>query len=171
MYRDPSTTTRRLRWCRVFEGPFAIPTLRAAPPPPPPPSRTPVMMRRTETSRPRHTTPVVFPRAAAGRRMHDCVFVSDIRAAVEIAEARRRVALVDVPAAARARAPREARAPRSPRFAEALAVGLLMMIAPPLAVTLAWASPTFSTNAKIALTAYGALVTVLVAIVAIAALG
>jgi hypothetical protein len=52
-----------------------------------------------------------------------------------------------------------------------LALGLLMTIAPPVAVTLVWSSPRFSRAAQVALTAYGALVTVLLAAIVLAALG
>jgi hypothetical protein len=45
-----------------------------------------------------------------------------------------------------------------------------MTIAPPVAVTLLWATPHFSRTAQIALTVYGALVTVAMTAIAIVAL-
>jgi lipopolysaccharide export LptBFGC system permease protein LptF len=52
-----------------------------------------------------------------------------------------------------------------------LAIGLLMLVMPPVAVTLAWASPRFGRTAQIALTAYGALVTVVMAVMVAVAMG
>jgi hypothetical protein len=52
-----------------------------------------------------------------------------------------------------------------------LAIGLLMTLLPPLAVTLVWYSPRVPRAAQIALTAYGTLVTLVLAAVVIAAIG
>jgi hypothetical protein len=53
---------------------------------------------------------------------------------------------------------------------EPVVLGLLLMIAPPLAVTLAWSTPRLARPAQIALTFFGGLMTVLGAVVAIAVL-
>jgi hypothetical protein len=64
----------------------------------------------------------------------------------------------------------ESQHPGSTTQQMALALGLLMLLAPPIAVTFVWATPTFSRTAQLALTAYGALGTLVLAAVAIAAI-
>jgi hypothetical protein len=49
-------------------------------------------------------------------------------------------------------------------------LGLLLTVLPPLAVTMIWSTSRFSRTAQLALTLYGALVTVLLAAIAIVAL-
>ena len=56
-----------------------------------------------------------------------------------------------------------------PWFGTPMAVGLLMLFLPPLAVTLVWCTPRFDATARMALTLFGALVTALMGVVAIAA--
>ena len=50
-----------------------------------------------------------------------------------------------------------------PLLAAPAAIGLLMLVAPPLAVTLVWTSPRFDATARMALTIFGGLVTVMMA--------
>jgi hypothetical protein len=84
--------------------------------------------------------------------------------AMQFIEARRRAADPDRPA-------RVESEPALPTALDTpLILGLLMMVLPPLAVTMVWSTPGFSRSARIALTLYGALVTVAFAAVAIAAL-
>jgi hypothetical protein len=51
-----------------------------------------------------------------------------------------------------------------------LAMGLLMLFLPPVAVTLVWSSRSFSRAAQIALTVYGSLVTLVLAAAALVSL-
>jgi hypothetical protein len=58
-----------------------------------------------------------------------------------------------------------------PMLAAPAAIGLLMLVAPPLAVTLVWTSPRFDATARMALTIFGGLVTVVMATVVVLSLG
>jgi hypothetical protein len=80
--------------------------------------------------------------------------------AIQFIEARRRAVEIE-------RGPARALAGWSQ---DPIAIGLLMSFAPPLAVTLAWSSPRFSRSAQIALTVYGALMTLVLATAAISVL-
>jgi hypothetical protein len=91
---------------------------------------------------------------------HDCLFMPNMDIALQFIEARR--------AAPPSRPDVSQGRPTS--FEIPIAIGLLMTIAPPVAVTLVWATPQFSRTAQIALTVYGALVTVAMTAIAIAAL-
>jgi hypothetical protein len=84
--------------------------------------------------------------------------------AMQFIEARRRAVDLDRPS----RADREPPVPLT--FDTPWMLGLLMTVLPPLAVTMVWSTPRFSRSACIALTLYGALVTVAFAAIAIAAL-
>ena len=55
-------------------------------------------------------------------------------------------------------------------LATPVAIGLLLLLVPPLAVTLVWTTPRFDPTARMALTLFGGLVTMLMALVAVAAL-
>jgi hypothetical protein len=94
------------------------------------------------------------PAALVRSRRRDCVFIPNMDVALQFIEARRRAAEI---ATAEARA---AHAVAGGGLHPAIAVGLLMLCVPPLAVTLVWSMPHFSRAAQIALTLYGALVTV-----------
>jgi hypothetical protein len=60
--------------------------------------------------------------------------------------------------------------PHEPFLPSPVAIGLLMVVAPPLAVTLVWTSPRFDATARMALTVFGGLVTVVMATIALVAL-
>jgi hypothetical protein len=53
------------------------------------------------------------------------------------------------------------------RLASAVAIGMLLMVCPPLAVTLAWTSPHISTTGKLALTGFGVVLMILAATVGV----
>jgi hypothetical protein len=91
--------------------------------------------------------------------MHDCQFLPDMDVAFQILNARNAKVATPFP-----------HEPQLTTFQMAIAIGLLMTIAPPVAVTLVWATPTFSRAGQLALTVYGALVTLVFAAVAIAAI-
>lgn len=153
MVREPSTPRRRLKNCRIMYRPWAVPTLIAYPPPPPAPTKESIVVARpsTPTEAPR-PLPV---RSRSERRRRDCVFIPDMDVALQFIEARRHAATVE-------RRRDEVLPPRD-ALDGPLAIGLLMTVAPPLAVTLVWSSPRFTRAAQIALTVYGALVTVVLA--------
>jgi hypothetical protein len=88
------------------------------------------------------------------------VFIPDMDIALQFLEARRRAAEIE----------RGAGLPFTGRTQAPLAIGLLMAVAPPLAVTLVWSDSRFSRTAQIALTAYGAFMTLVLAALALAAL-
>jgi hypothetical protein len=160
MQREPATPVRRMKHCRVMVRPWQIPTLIAYPPPPPERAgvRAPVV-RRVEAL----ATPRSLPRPAR-RRGRDCIFIPDMDMALQFIEARRRAADIDD---ARDRAA----LPALPTLLDTpVVLGLLLTVLPPLAVTMIWSTPRFSRTAQMALTLYGALVTVLLAAIAIAAL-
>jgi hypothetical protein len=94
------------------------------------------------------------------RRRRDCVFLPGMDVAAQFLEGRRRIAEVE-----RARRYQDDAMQRT-----AVVVGLLMLVAPPLAVTLVWSMPRFSRAAQIALTIYGALVTIVMGAVLLAGL-
>jgi len=143
--------------------PWSVPTLIAYPPPPPELARPrPALLMpaveplRTPVRRPDLRTP--------SRRRRDCVFIPDMDIALQFIEARRRAAGLDRPA------PADSSPPALPAvFDTPLVLGLLLTVLPPLAVTIVWSSPRFSASARIALTLFGALVTVAYAAVALAA--
>jgi hypothetical protein len=91
---------------------------------------------------------------------HDCLFIPNMDIALRFIEARR---LAPAPPLNVSRA-----SPTS--FEVPIAIGLLMTIVPPVAVTLLWVTPHFSRAAQIALTVYGAIVTAAMTAIAIAAL-
>jgi hypothetical protein len=94
------------------------------------------------------------------------VFIPDMDVALQFVEARRRALEVGRAAAL------EDALPTVPTngMDSPLVLGLLMLFAPPLAVTLVWSNRRLPRAAQIALTVYGALVTLAFAAVAIAAL-
>jgi hypothetical protein len=153
--------------CRIMVRRWGMPTLIAYPPPPPEAARArPILALR------RVTTPVPSARItpweerSARRRRRDCVFIPDMDVALQFVEARRRALEVGRAAAL------EDALPTVPTngMDSPLVLGLLMLFAPPLAVTLVWSNRRLPRAAQIALTVYGALVTLAFAAVAIAAL-
>jgi hypothetical protein len=163
MTRPLATAARRLRHCQLIERGWSIPTLRGFPPPPFKLSPSPLLSPGFE----RDTRPPpepYRPRSRSYRLLHDCQYIPDMSVALQILNARR----ATEPRSKAARPATEAGAgPDALRMA--LAIGLLMTVAPPVAVTVVWATPTFSRTAQLALTAYGALVTLAMAGVAVAA--
>ncbi len=145
---------------------WGMPTLIAYPPPPPESARA-----RPILALPRVKTPLPAARItpweerSARRRRRDCVFIPDMDVALQFVEARRKAMEVG-----RARALEDER-PVVPTngMDSPLVLGLLMLIVPPLAVTLVWSNPRLPRAAQVALTAYGALVTLALAAIAIAA--
>jgi hypothetical protein len=169
MYREPSTPSRRFKQCRIMHRPWRVPTIIAYPPPPPDPSSP-----RPILALPRVATPVEIPerrvpRGAATRLRRDCLFMPDMDIAVQVFEARRRA--IEMERGAVEEHVRPARPPRylSP-FEDPLVLGFLMMVAPPLAVTMVWSTRRLSRPAQIALTAYGALTTLVAGAIVVAAL-
>ena len=171
MRSEPSTPVRRLKHCRIMVAPWRVPTLIAYPPPPPDSARSRPMLELPRVKTPVPASPSTpWEQRSARRRRRDCVFIPDMDVAVQFIEARRRAAEGDrvhdeyVP-----RLP-----PALPRVAPVLdtplALGLLMTVLPPLAVTLVWSTARLPRTAQIALTLYGALMTVALAAIAIAAL-
>ena len=143
-------------------GAWRVPTLIAYPPPPAEPARPrPILaMPRVEAAAPSVPwSEVRSPR----RRRRDCVFIPDMDIAIQFIEARRRAAGMD--------RVREDHALALPTLWDTpLVLGVLMTFAPPLAVTMLWSSSRFPRTAQIALTLYGALTTLLMAAIVIAAL-
>ncbi len=111
----------------------------------------------------------VHPFAARPRRprKHDCLFLPDMDVALQILEARHAAS----PARADVLAPVRPVPVPEPFLPSPVAIGLLMLVAPPLAVTLVWTSPRFDATARMALTVFGGLVTVVMATVMILSLG
>jgi hypothetical protein len=136
-----------------------VPTLRGFPPPPfvlaPSPLLSPYDSRQS-----REAPAPYRPRSRSYRKLHDCQYIPDMSMALQFLNARRATA---VPAPLRPD-------PAPSALGLAVAVGLLMTVAPPVAVTIVWATPMFPRPAQLALTAYGALVTLALAAVAIAAI-
>ena len=91
--------------------------------------------------------------------MHDCRFFPDVEATPQSSNAPRAEAAVPV-----------THDSQRLTLQMAVAIGLLMTVAPPVAVTVVWATPAFSRAAQLALTVYGALVTLIIAAAAIAAM-
>ena len=170
MRPEPSTPVRRLKHCRIMVAPWRVPTLIAYPPPPPDFARSRPMLELPRVRTPVPPSPSVpWEPRSAWRRRRDCVFIPDMDVAVQFLEARRRAAEGDrmhdpVPRLPPALSRRVASVLDTP-----LALGLLMMVLPPLAVTLVWSTGRLPRTAQIALTLYGALVTVALAAIAIAA--
>jgi hypothetical protein len=143
--------------------PWRVPTLIAYPPPPPEPARPRPLLLMPAFEAP--VSPVRRPDGRSStRRRRDCIFIPDMDIAMQFIEARRRAAGLYRPA----RIDREPAPPSA--FDAPLILGLLMTVLPPLAVTMVWSTPRFSRAARIALTLYGALVTVAFTAIAIAAL-
>ncbi|HEY5240051.1 MAG TPA: hypothetical protein VIJ22_01235 [Polyangiaceae bacterium] len=166
MRSEPSTPVRRMKHCRIMVGRWPVPTLIAYPPPPPDDARP-----RHILALPRVQTPVPEAPAApreersARRRRRDCIFIPDMDVALQFIEARRQAA-----GPSRARAFDEP-LPMLPTTGldTPLLLGLLMTFIPPLAVTMVWTSARLPRVAQLALTAYGALTTLALAAIAIAA--
>jgi hypothetical protein len=169
MHREPATPSRRFRHCRIMERPWRVPTMIAYPPPPPE-----AAVPRPILALPRVKTPVEWqepprPRGASTRRRRDCLFLPDMDVAVQVLDARRRAA--DMERRAIDEYLNRGRATRalSP-YEDPMVLGLLMFVAPPLAVTMVWSTSRFTRAAQIALTLFGALTTIAGAAVLIAAL-
>jgi hypothetical protein len=161
---EASTPRRRFRDCRIFyPRPWRIPTLVSYPPPPPSRASGEPVARPAEPPAPEprpRLAPLSNERPAAGSasraRRRDCVFLPNMDVALQFLEARRLVARV-------AEAERPAGVPEP--VGPALAVGLMMLVAPPVAVTLVWSMPQFGRTARIALTLYAAVVTIVAGLV------
>jgi hypothetical protein len=156
MVREPSTPRRRFKDCRIMYRPWAVPTLIAYPPPPAAPVKEPVVVMRPST--PLEAPRPLPVRSRSERRRRDCIFIPDMDVALQFIEARRHFGEVERGRVDPLPLPRNG-------LDGPLAIGLLMTVAPPLAVTLVWSSPRFTRAAQIALTVYGALVTVILAAV------
>jgi hypothetical protein len=176
MHRD-STPVRRMKQCRIWYRPAGMPTLIAYPPPPPERrASTPLLgsvRERTTPATPAESIEAEWPplRPRTSRRRRDCVFIPDMDIAMQFIEARRFAAEL---AGGRDRRDRdEALVPALPvsTWSSPIAIGLLMTFLPPLAVTLVWYSPSVPRAAQLALTAYGTLVTLVLAALAITAMG
>ena len=153
---------KEYRKCRIMARPFGLPTLIAYPPPPyfrPAPF---LALPRAPSPAPR-AIPLV-PRSRAYRKRHDCQFLPDMDVALQFVEARERINRVEGDVARRL-VGRELSAMEAP-----LTIGLLMIVAPPVAVSLLWASPRFSRTAQVALTAYAIVSTLALAAVLVAVL-
>jgi hypothetical protein len=160
MVRESSTSRRRLKNCRIMYRPWAVPTLISYPPPPPAPPAERVVVARPSTPPPEYPQPLPV-RSRSERRRRDCVFIPDMDVALEFIEARRYAAEVGR---------RRPAASRGIELDGPVAIGLLMTVAPPLAVTLVWSSPRFARPAQIALTIYGAVVTAVLAAIVLSLL-
>ncbi|MGH7295753.1 MAG: hypothetical protein ACRELB_12495, partial [Polyangiaceae bacterium] len=168
MHPAAVTPSRRFKHCRIMQRPLGVPTMIAYPPPPPEPA-----VPRPILALPRVRTPVerveARPARGSSRRRRDCLFLPNMDVAMQVLEARRRAAEMERRAvdhylnrgrAARALSPYE----------DPLVLGLLMLVVPPLAVTMVWSTSRFSRAAQIALTAFGALTTLAATAIVIAAL-
>jgi hypothetical protein len=128
--------------------------------------RTPVMARARE---PVDEPPAPLPvRSPSERRRRDCVFIPDMDIALQFIEARRRASEFERDTEL---VRQRTMLAREGGMETPIAIGLLMTIAPPLAVTLVWSSPRFPRAAQIALTIYGALVTLVIAALVLSVLG
>lgn len=170
MQREPSTPARRFKHCRIMERPWRVPTMIAYPPPPPESA-----VSRPILALPRVTTPVDpiewrSPRGASQRRRRDCLFIPDMDVALQFIEARRRAAEIERDAVDAHRGRPGRSRSLAVAFDDPMVLGLLMMVAPPLAVTLVWSTGRLDRTARIALTLFGALTTVVAAAITIAAL-
>lgn len=149
--------------------PWRVPTLIAYPPPP-----AEAAVPRPILALPRVKTPVEAiewraPRSPRWRR--DCVFIPDMDVALQFMAARQRAADVEREAVRAQVGRRRPVGPVAAAFDDPVVLGLLMMVAPPLAVTMVWSTPRLTRAAQVALTLFGALTTILAAIVVIAAIG
>ena len=140
----------------------------AYPPPPPEPALSRPIVALPRVAAPGEAIERRSPRSPSQRRRRDCVFIPDMDVAVQFIEARRRAAEIERDAVD-AHRDRERR-PRSVAFDDPMVLGFLMLMAPPLAVTLVWSTPRLPRTAQIALTLFGALTTVAAAAIAIVAL-
>ncbi|HEY8040021.1 MAG TPA: hypothetical protein VIF15_09520 [Polyangiaceae bacterium] len=175
MERDPSTPLRRLGHCRIMQRPWGMPTLIAYPPPPYASTRPRPFVSITRAPEPPAPSPWPTVRSRSYRRRHDCVFIPDMEVAVEFLEARRLAAQIERGERRKGRPEREERQEQeeeeeSATLDDPLALGLLMTFLPPLAVTLVWSSRRFCRAAQIALTLYGAMMTLVFAAIVISAL-
>jgi len=152
-----------MKHCRIMYRPWRVPTLISYPPPAPEPARPRPLLLMPAAEPARIPERQRDPRSAT-RRRRDCVFIPNMDIAMQFIEARRRAADL-------ARPDRDDLTALPMAFDTPLVLGLLMTVLPPLAVTLVWSTPRFSRAAQVALTIYGALVTVAFAAVVIAALG
>jgi len=164
MGSEAVTPVVRMKDCRIMIRRWAMPTLIAYPPPPPESARPrPIMaLPRVHTPLPS----VARDERPGRRRWRDCVFIPDMDVAVQFLEARR-LAL----GAGRDRDRlREEPLPVIPMTGldSPVVLGLLMLLLPPLAVTLVWSSARLPRAAQIALTLYGALTTLAFTAIAIA---
>jgi hypothetical protein len=167
MQREHSTPVRRLNHCRILYRPWRVPTLISYPPPPPRPAPyEPVVALARPSTPPEHVAPMPV-RSRSERRRRDCVFIPDMDIALQFLEARR-IAMEgnEPPASSR----RPYALPRHELADSPVAIGLLMTVAPPLAITLVWSSTRFAPAAQWALTAYGVVVTLVLAALALSAL-
>lgn len=150
--------------------PWAVPTLIAYPPPPPSRREEPPVVVARPSTPPERRQPLPV-RSRSERRRRDCVFLPDMDVAIQFLEARRYAAAVEAGLADEPpRFALPARAAGIEGATAAIAIGLLMTIAPPIAVTLVWTSPRFARPAQIALTIYGALMTVVLAAIVLSQL-
>jgi hypothetical protein len=158
-----------MKHCRIMYGRWAVPTLIAYPPPPPESARARPILALPRVQTPVPPAPrVPWEERSARRRRRDCIFIPDMDIALQFIEARRQAAGMD-----RIRdLARDDALPSLPTTAmdTPLVLGLLMTILPPLAVTMVWSSSRLPRMAQIALTLYGALTTLALTAIAIAAL-
>jgi hypothetical protein len=152
-----------MRHCRIMPGPLRVPTLMDYPPPvaevgPTPPLMTLPAVRSA-------ALPDAPVRSPVRRRARECVFIPDMDIALQFIEGRRRAA-----EAAGLEAPpgRSGPSALSAVLESPVVLGLLMMVVPPLAVTLLWSRPRLSRPAQIALTLYGALTTLVLGAIVVA---
>lgn len=150
-----------MRNCRIMPRPWGIPTLPGHPPPVPAPPR-PVLPANDLFALP--LVPAFTP-PARRRRRNDCLFLPDMDVALQFLQARQRVGAGPHLSA---RWPAPVEAAWDPWLA--VAVGVLLLVLPPVAVTLVWTHPRFGSSARIALTAFASLVTVALTLIALAAL-
>jgi hypothetical protein len=170
MDREPSTPARRLKHCRILYRPWRVPTLISYPPPPPAKRDEPIIGFARPATPPERVTPPPV-RSRSERRRRDCVFIPDMDIALQFIEARRQAAgllgELELPPSSRRAARYEV--PKHEITDSPVAIGVLMTVAPPLAITLVWSSSRFARTAQWALTAYGAIVTLVLAALAFAA--
>jgi hypothetical protein len=163
---ETPTPVRRLKHCRILYRPWRVPTLISYPPPPPVPRLEPVVALARHATPPERVAPLPV-RSRSERRRRDCVFIPDMDIALQFIEARRRAeGLLGDPEPPPSSSRQRYEPPKHELTASPLAIGLLMTIAPPLAVTLVWSSGRFPRAAQWALTGYGAVVTLVLAAIA-----
>jgi hypothetical protein len=154
-----------MKHCRIMFRPWRVPTLVSYPPPPPEPARPRPLLLMPAAEAPRAPVRRLDERSAT-RRRRDCVFIPNMDIAMQFIEARRRAA--DLYRSAHLDRDRDLTLPMA--FDTPLVLGLLMMVLPPVAVTMVWSTSRFSRTAQVALTLYGVVVTVAAAAVLITAL-